>query len=279
MVFKQKFQVGAGRKKSAIRLLSFLCEVILKLSAVKGFDSQLRIRNKRGEYIPHSNVKDLITHCATPGRSLVGEDEFIDLLAEIGVEPDTIQNEGVRAKLFARVGRHPRPALFRPHPSQIPRTNTSDNPDGEVTESAHHPYLPEPLPTIPKTPYYPEPRRVTDVNPGNDDVINIGPDIPDFESNDDELDWEPPLVVDENANDNSLTQPITPASALDEERTEISKNRIRPKALADRDRFERKQRSKRNRLSHLDLTNIDIDEPRQTRGSKRPRWDQPEDNE
>ena len=75
-------------------------KVILKLARTTGYDENLRIKLKNGQYLEKSNIVDLLTNSMSMGKVLHGEKEFIELLANSEVDPDLIINDNVRLKLI-----------------------------------------------------------------------------------------------------------------------------------------------------------------------------------
>ena len=75
-------------------------KIILKLARSVGYDENLRIKLKSGNYLENSNIVDLLTHAMSAGKILYGENEFIELLHESQVDPDLIINDNVRSKLI-----------------------------------------------------------------------------------------------------------------------------------------------------------------------------------
>ena len=75
-------------------------KVILKLARTTGYDENLRIKLKNGDYLEKSNIVDLLTNSMSMGKVLHGEKEFIELLASSDVDPDLIINDNVRLKLI-----------------------------------------------------------------------------------------------------------------------------------------------------------------------------------
>jgi hypothetical protein len=79
-----------------------LLKIILKLAKYVGYDSDLKIKLKNGNYLEKSNIVDLLTHAMSMGKVLYGESEFIDLLHSAGVNPELIINENVKNKLISK---------------------------------------------------------------------------------------------------------------------------------------------------------------------------------
>ena len=75
-------------------------KIILKLARSVGYDENLRIKLKNGNYLENSNIVDLLTHAMSAGKILYGENEFIELLHESQVDPDLIINDNFRSKLI-----------------------------------------------------------------------------------------------------------------------------------------------------------------------------------
>ena len=80
-------------------------KIILKLARSVGYDQDLRIKLKNGKYLEKSNIVDLLTHAMSVGKVLYGENEFIELLALSGVNPELVINENVRMKLIQYLNR------------------------------------------------------------------------------------------------------------------------------------------------------------------------------
>jgi hypothetical protein len=75
-------------------------KIIIKLARYSGYDEELRIRLKNGKYLDKSNIVDLLTHAMSAGKLLYGENEFIELLHNCGVDPELIINDNVKSKLL-----------------------------------------------------------------------------------------------------------------------------------------------------------------------------------
>lgn len=75
-------------------------KIILKLAKIDAYDTSLRIKNNRGEFIEHSNIINLLQNATVLAKVLVGQDDFISLLFKAKVEPELIANENIRAKLI-----------------------------------------------------------------------------------------------------------------------------------------------------------------------------------
>lgn len=96
-----KVEVKPDKAKSKIydKIHRFI-QVILKLARKFGYNDDMKIKLKDGKYLDKSNVVDLLTHAMSVGKVLYGENEFIELLYDAGVEPELIINENVKSKLI-----------------------------------------------------------------------------------------------------------------------------------------------------------------------------------
>ena len=258
MVFKTRImgQTGSGKKPSAHKV-PLIIKTVLKLASINGYDDQLRIRNSNGQFLDNTNLVDHMTYCMSEGRKLNAEAEFIALLAEADVDPMWIPNENVRAKLMAYSGKRATPAQYRPHPSQLPKR--------------------PPAPTSTRSPTPRTSRTFTEIAPPKE-IINF--DVQDVndqqETDDEELQSQQGSVEFELNEDEPPEVEQHPPVEQDDVVTPIlSKNRIRPKILVDRDKLNRKKRLNGSRdLANLDWAALDLGEPLQTRSGKRPRWDE-----
>jgi hypothetical protein len=88
------------RKERVGERLARLLKIILKVARVNGYDLEGRIRKNDGSLLPNSDIATLLNYAMTPGKVLIGESEFIDLLHKANVEPDLIINDNFRAKLM-----------------------------------------------------------------------------------------------------------------------------------------------------------------------------------
>ncbi len=77
-----------------------LLNIILKIAAIEGYDSNFHIYDSNGNPIMNSDIVVLLNNALTNGKVLNGENEFIRLLYEAQVDPHMIINEHVKAKLL-----------------------------------------------------------------------------------------------------------------------------------------------------------------------------------
>jgi len=76
-----------------------LIHIILKLANSKAYNLDRQIRLKDGSYMQNSDIITLLNYAMTPGRVIIGENEFIQLLYEAHITPDLIINDNLRPKL------------------------------------------------------------------------------------------------------------------------------------------------------------------------------------
>lgn len=79
-----------------------LLKIILRLASVNGYDSQERIKLRNGTYLDQSDVVSLLLYTLSPGKKVVGLEEFVELLKEAGVTSEMVINENVKAMLENR---------------------------------------------------------------------------------------------------------------------------------------------------------------------------------
>lgn len=77
-----------------------LLNIILKIAAIQGFDSDFHIFDSMGNPIMNSDVVVLLNNALNTGKELHGENEFIRLLYDAKVDPQWIMNEHVKSKLL-----------------------------------------------------------------------------------------------------------------------------------------------------------------------------------
>lgn len=89
-------------KRYAMERQRKLLKIILRLATVNGYDNQERIKLKNGSYLEQSDVVSLLLYTLSPGKKVVGLEDFVDLLREAGVTSDMVINENVKAMLENR---------------------------------------------------------------------------------------------------------------------------------------------------------------------------------
>lgn len=77
--------------------------LILKLGQLGAYDSSRRIRGPDGEFVQNTDIAHLIEEAMRPSRVVNGADAFIDLLAASKIDPGSIANDTIRAKLMQKM--------------------------------------------------------------------------------------------------------------------------------------------------------------------------------
>jgi hypothetical protein len=90
---------GNDESKKLVDKISRLLKILLKLARVDGYDISGRIKRQDGSIVENSDITVLLNYANTPGRVLIGEKEFIELLYKAHVEPELVINDNLRAKL------------------------------------------------------------------------------------------------------------------------------------------------------------------------------------
>jgi hypothetical protein len=75
-------------------------KILLKLGKLDPIDNNLRIKNENGVFIENSNIINLLHNATQDAKELVGQEAFIKLLYQAGVEPELILNQDIKSKLF-----------------------------------------------------------------------------------------------------------------------------------------------------------------------------------
>lgn len=105
---QQKQQQTGGRQPKNFTGGAFLedlnaYDLILKLGRLGAYDSSRRIRGPDGEFVQNTDIAHLIEEAMRPSRVVNGADAFIELLVASKINPDTIANDTIRAKLIQRL--------------------------------------------------------------------------------------------------------------------------------------------------------------------------------
>lgn len=77
--------------------------LILKLGQLGAYDSNRRIRGPDGEFVQNTDIAHLIEEAMRPSRVVNGADAFIDLLVSSKIDPGSIANDTIRAKLIQKM--------------------------------------------------------------------------------------------------------------------------------------------------------------------------------
>lgn len=104
--------------------------IILKIASINGYDAEGRIKLRDGRYMERSDILNLLTHALSPGRSVSGLQEFVELLREANVPSEMIINENVRAMMEGK-----RVATYAPPVHVV--SNTAP-PERRVAKKRHH---------------------------------------------------------------------------------------------------------------------------------------------
>lgn len=91
-------QAGTGTK-NAFAKVPIIMRALFKLALINAYDEEGRIRNSKGEFIPNTNLVDLLVLSMTPKKDVYGIEEFIERLAEAQADPSWFLNEQVSRSL------------------------------------------------------------------------------------------------------------------------------------------------------------------------------------
>lgn len=97
----------------ALQRQSKMLQVVLKLAVAGAYDSNGEMTTSDGKQV---NVIPLILHCFTPGKTILGMDDFIQVMSEAGVDPELVINENVREMLLQHRTRST-PTVSRSNPT------------------------------------------------------------------------------------------------------------------------------------------------------------------
>lgn len=98
--------------------------LILKLGQLGAYDSSRRIRGPDGQFVQNTDIAHLIEEAMRPSRVVNGEDAFIDLLAASKIDPGSIANDTIRAKLEQKLS----------EPPQSPNASDNNYEDDDETD-------------------------------------------------------------------------------------------------------------------------------------------------
>lgn len=102
--------------------------LILKLGQLGAYDSNRRIRGPDGEFVQNTDIAHLIEEAMRPSRVVNGADAFIDLLASSKIDPGSIANDTIRAKLIQK--------MSEPAPTSDGGPTNDDDDDDDATDIA-----------------------------------------------------------------------------------------------------------------------------------------------
>lgn len=80
--------------------------IALRLAPLSAYDEQNRIKKLDGSVIENSNIISLITNALSPGKNLLGQEEFVKWLKKADIDPSIIVNENIRVRLMNSVNKH-----------------------------------------------------------------------------------------------------------------------------------------------------------------------------
>ena len=130
-----KSQSGTGAKY-AFQKVPMIIRTVFNLALVNGYDKNMRIRNRNGEFINNSNLLDLLNHAMSVGKNLHASNEFVELLAEADVNPDWIINDQIKQMLIAKRGSRSNNDE-RPPPPQPPPQPGNPLPINPITTGSY----------------------------------------------------------------------------------------------------------------------------------------------
>src|SRR5690349_11055664 len=93
---------GNKIKDHALERQKRLLSIVLKLAEVKRYNNHLEIRRRDGTFMQNTDLIALLLQAVTPGRILLGQQEFVDLLREARVDPELVANLNIRSILLKR---------------------------------------------------------------------------------------------------------------------------------------------------------------------------------
>jgi hypothetical protein len=124
-----------------------LLPIMSRLASINGYDDEGRIKDGNGDFMNKTDIAVLLLNAMSPGKIIIGEQEFITLLKTANVNPDLILNENVRSKLlnssqtkakseaYVEPKRTPELAIVKMQPPQ---------PIKEIKEIKQYEHIPEP---------------------------------------------------------------------------------------------------------------------------------------
>ena len=131
-----KSQSGRGSKYSLSKL-NLIYQLGLKLALINGYDDKFRIRNKKGDFIPNSNLLDLMHNSMTANKNLAGMSEYVELLAEANADPEWFVNQMVKSNLKALLTSKPQSLSSILERETSPPIGTSPEIINEISNQLH----------------------------------------------------------------------------------------------------------------------------------------------
>jgi hypothetical protein len=87
-------------RRTTTNKLSKQLKIALALAKINAYDAEGRIRDDNNKFLKNSDLVELLSQASTPGKVLIGEKQFLNLLKEARVDPDLISNDNMRTKLI-----------------------------------------------------------------------------------------------------------------------------------------------------------------------------------
>lgn len=93
----KKSELQSFKRRRNARIENIL-KIILPLAKINAYNEKGEIRSGDA-YIDSSDIAQLILYAVTPGKTLIGESDFINLLIEADIDPYLIPNERIKSKM------------------------------------------------------------------------------------------------------------------------------------------------------------------------------------
>ena len=140
-----KPKINTFKEKVQLKMFNLL-RVMAKLANINGYDEEGRIKDNTGHVVEKSDIAILLLNAMSPGKLVIGENDFIYLLKKANVNPDLILNENVKFKLqnmtITRISNNDEvvkePELF------ITKSSSPKRGSSELSEKYPNPMIDEP---------------------------------------------------------------------------------------------------------------------------------------
>ena len=157
-----------------------LIKIVLKLALNKSYDENFNIRDESGKPLSDTDIAELLNQILSPQKIIHGENEFIRLLYQSGVNPDWIINQNIRAKLMSFNYNYYRRKPRNQSPPPSPPKSRSNSPSNSMSISSPFPtrenspsnsmMISSPSPTRENSPVRIRDRSVSRTPPGSPPV-------------------------------------------------------------------------------------------------------------
>lgn len=96
------FKSGPNKKRIERDIDKFhkLLNIVLKIAINRAYNEDYSINDEYGEKVAGSNIVSHLNNALSPGKILIGEENFIRILYESDIDPKWIVNENIREKLI-----------------------------------------------------------------------------------------------------------------------------------------------------------------------------------